>query len=82
MDTLTKHVNGNSHKNVSIQKRKSYLKNTEGTKRQATLQGLVENQKNIKTEKQSFIEETVSMFLKANIPLMSARNQNCQLMKE
>lgn len=60
-DTLAKHTSSSIHA-----KKKS---SSSGAKRQSTITGNFETQKRAKLEKQAFIEDTVKMCLKANIPL-------------
>lgn len=62
-DTLNKHISTQGHT-----EKKEKAKNI-AIKRQATIQGCIENQKKAKTEKKCFIQDTVKMCLDANIPL-------------
>ncbi|XP_072388468.1 CGG triplet repeat-binding protein 1-like [Diabrotica undecimpunctata] len=63
-DTLQKHVKSTNH----IDKKKSTA-STSGTKRQRSIASGFERQKRAKEENDTFVEDTVSMCLKANIPL-------------
>ncbi|CAH1106689.1 unnamed protein product [Psylliodes chrysocephalus] len=58
-DTLKKH----------LKKKTKPQPGPSGTKRQSTIVGGFEVQKRVKMEKETFVEDTVKMCLKANIPM-------------
>lgn len=63
-DTLQKHVKSANHMN-----KKNPIASTSGTKRQMSITSGFERQKRAKQENDTFVEDTVNMCLKANIPL-------------
>lgn len=67
-DNLEKHIKTDSHlKNK--EKVKKAQERGEALKRQATMQGMFDRQKKAKIEKAEFIQDTVKMCMKSNIPL-------------
>lgn len=63
-DTLDKHVSSANHLKV-----KNQVPGPSGVKRQSTIQGSFDRLKRAKEEKNTFVEDTVRMCLKANIPI-------------
>lgn len=62
-DTLKKHIKSETHL------KKSSMPCASATKRQSTIFGMFEKQKRVKYENKTFVEDTVNMCLKTNIPL-------------
>lgn len=64
-DTLKKHTMSSNH----LKKKTEPQPGPSGSKRQSTIIGGFEVQKRVKMEKETFVEDTVKMCLKANIPM-------------
>lgn len=64
-DTLNKHIQTQGHR----EKKEKLKNNPTPQKRQATIVTCIDNQKKAKTEKITFIHDTVQMCMEVNIPL-------------